>query len=124
MLAIIEKVNLHENKAHRLAEVLCDGEPHGFAFLSDLAFSINPSVSVFYKNKNIEKAEEQLDWHDTSFRNELAGLFVNEEKFKNEFFINRDPRGYALKLNFGDERVAGVYTDWGGYGIIAPEDFC
>lgn len=39
-------------------------------------------------------------------------------------FVNLDPRGYALKIN--DEwmrarRELRLHTDWGGYGIIAPE---
>ena len=37
-------------------------------------------------------------------------------------FVNRDPRGYALKID--DEYVRAhsldIHTDWGGYGIIAP----
>ena len=38
------------------------------------------------------------------------------------FFCNGDPRGYALKLC--NETVTipeGMATDWGGYGILAPE---
>jgi len=36
-------------------------------------------------------------------------------------FINRDPRGYALKmtLEFTANKVS--YRDWGGYGILAPD---
>ena len=38
-------------------------------------------------------------------------------------FFNRDPRGYALKID--DEYVrtfnVQIHMDWGGYGIIAPE---
>lgn len=46
-------------------------------------------------------------------------------------FINRDPRGYALKIDDewirkqrADHRTAYkavIHQDWGGYGIIAPE---
>lgn len=41
------------------------------------------------------------------------------------FFINDDPRGYALKID--DDMVRelpeslGFYKDWGGYGILSPE---
>lgn len=41
------------------------------------------------------------------------------------FFINYDPRGYALKIQ--SETMKEVYsdiglkTDWGGYGILSPE---
>lgn len=40
------------------------------------------------------------------------------------FFINRDPRGYALKIS--DEVMRNEYAevglerDWGGYGLLAP----
>lgn len=36
------------------------------------------------------------------------------------FFINYDPRGYALKMNEGTF-PQGFWTDFGGYGILAPE---
>jgi len=46
---------------------------------------------------------------------------------------NRDPRGYSLKIDTQvlnaqgaegmreDVRASGIQTDWGGYGILAPE---
>lgn len=38
-------------------------------------------------------------------------------------FLNRDPRGYALKIHDRYVTEAGIpiHRDWGGYGIIAPE---
>jgi hypothetical protein len=37
-------------------------------------------------------------------------------------YINGDPRGYALKLDLPGEAIpVGMATDWGGYGILAPE---
>lgn len=40
-----------------------------------------------------------------------------------EVFYNTDPRGYALKIDDGWLRASGhmLYTDWGGYGILAPD---
>ena len=38
-------------------------------------------------------------------------------------FINIDPRGYALKINVDyvrDNNIV-IYTDMGGYGILAPD---
>lgn len=35
------------------------------------------------------------------------------------FFINTDPRGYALKLKDGTGSIS--YKDWGGYEILAPD---
>lgn len=38
-------------------------------------------------------------------------------------FLNRDPRGYALKIDSEYVRAhsLAIHRDWGGYGIIAPE---
>lgn len=46
-------------------------------------------------------------------------------------FVNRDPRGYALKFSeewtgrFNQSRYAaglsGIHRDMGGYGILAPD---
>lgn len=38
------------------------------------------------------------------------------------FFINRDPRGFACKLDPEHASIPdGMYKDWGGYGILAAE---
>lgn len=38
------------------------------------------------------------------------------------FFINLDPRGYALKIDNSKVTLPeGLYRDWGGYGILAPD---
>ena len=39
-------------------------------------------------------------------------------------FVNRDPRGYALKISecwMTANKVTRLHRDWGGYGILAPE---
>jgi len=36
-------------------------------------------------------------------------------------FINGDPRGYSLKIKESEAKEIGIYQDWGGYGILAPE---
>jgi hypothetical protein len=41
--------------------------------------------------------------------------------------VNRDPRGYALKLSddwtrgYNETAALRLDTDWGGYGILAPD---
>ncbi len=36
------------------------------------------------------------------------------------FFVNGDPRGYALKLDNDKTTIPeGMHKDWGGYGILA-----
>lgn len=38
------------------------------------------------------------------------------------FYLNSDPRGYALKIDLESIGVSrqNIYTDWGGYGLLAP----
>ena len=38
-------------------------------------------------------------------------------------FVNRDPRGYALKIDDSWMKAnrPTLHSDWGGYGIIAPD---
>lgn len=39
-------------------------------------------------------------------------------------FLNRDPRGYALKIKeswMRERHELRLHRDWGGYGIIAPD---
>jgi len=41
-----------------------------------------------------------------------------------DFFINGDPRGYSLKIREEKAKSLGfgaIHTDFGGYGILAPE---
>jgi len=43
------------------------------------------------------------------------------ERHCKDIFINRDPRGYALKLSseFSEDKL--IHKDWGCYGILAPD---
>lgn len=58
----------------------------------------------------------------------LLGISIPEAEAMG-LFVNRDPRGYALKLddaftreyNGHHEADKRIYTDWGGYGILAPD---
>lgn len=52
--------------------------------------------------------------------NNVLKCFQNPDLIAADLFVNGDPRGYALKLKLEDRRVD-LYTDWGGYGIVAPE---
>ena len=58
---------------------------------------------------------------DERCRKALAKLFVNKEKFLNELYINRDPRGYALKLDLPGAYLE-MHRDFGGYYILAPDN--
>lgn len=62
-----------------------------------------------------DEADEELDKIEAAVKKLLGAGPA--------FFINRDPRGYALKIS--DEVVRAqninIHRDWGGYGIICPE---
>jgi len=77
-----------ERKAHRLAERRCD----------------DPTMT--------EERELRLEKRYTKEVVEILGYLPDG------FFINGDPRGYALKIE-GESTIS--YTDWGGYHILAPD---
>lgn len=76
-----------ERKAHRLAEQRCD----------------DPTMT--------EERKERLEERYTKEVVKILGYLPSG------FFINDDPRGYALKIE-GESPIS--YTDWGGYHILAP----
>jgi len=49
--------------------------------------------------------------------------FLNWNEHKMRVFLNGDARGYTLKISDKSVRdlKLDIHTDWGGYGIIAPE---
>ena len=62
---------------------------------------------------DMDKAEKRLDKIEAKV-NDILGAGP-------EVFINRDPRGYALKIKTEAAKGLDIYKDWGGYGIICPE---
>ena len=72
-----------------------------------------------------EKADRELD----RLYIKVDCLLLSEPQERVAFIINRDPRGYALKIPTEDQRIKeyGLYRDLGGYGILAPNfdpDYC
>lgn len=81
-----------EDKAHRLAEDYC----------------------------NVELPEGEYQRREAEIVGSVAGLFGGN--VPEGFFVNGDPRGYALKLDNDKVKIPeGMHTDWGGFGILAPE---
>jgi hypothetical protein len=121
---LCKKLRRLELKAQRFAVDLCNGDIQQDA---DGAFYRQwgrGTVGPFLTSKTNEK--EQIE---KSLCNLLR--MTHSDTVANGFFINQDPRGYALKLS--DDYVKGfnnardaqgkprLYTDWGGYGILAPD---
>lgn len=78
--------------------------------------------SVYRCNGNL--SEEQWDVTVNIASERVKVVFG---KLPPGFFVNGDPRGYALKINNdkpeGHALIEAVklHTDWGGYGILSPE---
>lgn len=88
----LKSLTLCENRAHFLSEQACNGE------ITDKVF----------------------DREILAVTKLLTKLFGGA--LPDNFFVNGDPRGYALKLDQGVNYHPLSYTDMGGYGILAPED--
>lgn len=96
---LARKLHRIELEAHRLAENYCNG---------------TNNVTTENWEELTEKILDKVD-NVTGFKRKGVPVFVNG-----------DARGYALKIH--DAWVKGyqskggrIYTDWGGYGILAPE---
>lgn len=68
-----------------------------------------------------ESSEEEQDVFFGKIMKSLVKILG--QKAKECIFINRDPRGYALKIDnkYVRDNNLKIYRDWGGYGIIAPD---
>jgi hypothetical protein len=93
---LCRKLRRLETRAHALALRVCNGPewPSEVACESDFA-------------NVLDKVNTLLDIHPYS-------------KKTPPVFINRDPRGCALKIREEDARSRKIHKDWGGYGIITP----
>jgi len=99
-VALCKKLRRIETRANKYATDQCNG--HG------------PSIDSI-------KHEEKI----RSFENTVCNLTMAGFPLLSEmgFFINMDPRGYALKLDDAWTRTHAphMHRDWGGYGILAPD---
>ena len=74
-------------------------------------------ANVDYCNGDMTAAQHDLITERTrSAVNNLLGT-------NPELYINSDPRGYALKIQPKDVQAQNldIPTDWGGYGLLAPD---
>jgi len=102
-VSLCKRLHRLEAKARRICTDYCNGD--------------------FDAGENGEKLDAALD----PILAKVNAILGNTGKNPVPVFINRDPRGYALKIK--SEYMAGagwiaqwaLMRDWGGYGIIAPE---
>lgn len=93
-VVLCKKLHSIEIRAHKLAEDYCNGiEPDDTLEDMDIAILCKVDAILNFRVQNIP------------------------------VFFNKDPRGYALKIeeSYTHRNNLDIYQDWGGYGIIAPE---
>jgi len=66
-----------------------------------------------------EWAQEEFDRVRDRAKATLSAYCRFRKKFLGELVFNKDPRGYSMKVEAKD-LGRGIWTDWGGYGIVAP----
>jgi len=66
-----------------------------------------------------QTTEEEQDKFFENIKKQLIKILGKEAE--KHFFINYDPRGYALKLKSEFCKDKNIYKDFGGFGIIAPD---
>jgi len=72
-------------------------------------------LAVAYCNGEIDS--DKWDEETLKIEKKVRSLFQTELV---GFFINGDPRGFALKIE--SEKNTLNYSDWGGYGILCPKE--
>ena len=105
-IVLCKRLRVLERKAQRLTADLCNGlpEPRELEAEAEVELDlIEDRVNIILNNK---KGLQKKSWQ----------LLVKT-------FINRDPKGYALKIddNYVREHGLEIRRDLGGYGIIAPD---
>ena len=93
-VALCKALRTLEMKATSLTTALCNGVPEATATASEAL---------------LDKIHDKIC------------LLLGVERKCSYVFINRDPRGYALKLSEEFAKDKRIYKDWGGYGILAPD---
>lgn len=91
-VALSKKVFMLEGKAHRAAEQYANGY-----------------IDTAQYSKVAEGILKSLD------------KVIHFNKTRVGVFVNSDPRGYALKIDYQDARGLNIFRDMGGYGILAPD---
>jgi hypothetical protein len=79
------------------------------------------AITLALCNGEIDQEEADKDLDRLYIKVDM--ILLSEPQERVAFFINRDPRGYALKIDSEDSRIQefDLYRDWGGYGILAPD---
>jgi hypothetical protein len=120
-LALCKKLRRIETVAHRFATDYCNGD-----------VSSDDEGEKFYRQHGRGTSgpflTEAIDGPEVFLARVCKILSITPDKAKETgLFVNLDARGYALKLSDEWTRQHNatadlrLHSDWGGYGIIAPD---
>ena len=72
---------------------------------------------------NGEITADEIETESQIIFEKIFPLLKTKGSIKVPVFFNRDPRGYALKIDdaYIRENNIDIYRDFGGYGILAPD---
>jgi len=134
---LCHKLKRLERAATKITLRLCNGPefPGGYDEVDELLGKILAKVNALLGNVNEYQPKTGAKCscrrgviRDNCSACEGTGFVVDFEAIRKRkplvpVVINRDPRGYALKIEdewFKDHDVR-IHKDWGGYGILAPD---
>jgi len=74
-------------------------------------------------NGKVERTEDEQERYDDRILADVNRWTGYKDKGIPVLF-NGDPRGYALKIEseWVAKQEVSIYRDWGGYGILCPDD--
>jgi hypothetical protein len=120
-----EKQRQAEWKARHLKALATLGFTGSYRTLKTLEGRMR-GAALAYCN-DYDYGEEKLEAMKEQTAVAVARLFGGE--LPKGFKINSDPRGHALKIDLEElteaerDSLRGIHRDFGGYAILAPEEF-
>jgi len=118
-LALWKRLRRIECRANRAAVAQCNGAP----------FEGQPFRPYWLPDGPEGTADFPTPWERFSATIPRAVAAVLGGTLPSGFMFNTDPRGYSLKIRGPEAGRPGAFippglvTDWGGNGILAPEQF-
>jgi hypothetical protein len=132
---IFAGINLNKILKNKVMKIKIENYANLKRHLENLALIANCSeweaLKIYEKLRRIELKANRLATMECN--GEIEGDENRDEKIKKSvlkllpglqgFFLNGDPRGYSLKIKEDVTKLTypSLCTDWGGYGILAPE---
>ena len=107
-IQLCKKLHRIEKKAHHATTCLCNTN------------TLNLMELNKYTGYDVKQATEaEQDNFFEGIKKQVVKILGKEAE--KQFFINFDPRGYALKLKPEFCEGKKIYKDFGGYGILSPD---